>query len=57
MDASSDDGVDEGLLGPLDLKSISELRDKGENRRFLDEIGYLLEGLNPDMTVSAKRLR
>ncbi|KAF8312569.1 uncharacterized protein EI90DRAFT_658901 [Cantharellus anzutake] len=56
VDASSDDGIDEGLMGPLDLKSISELRDKGENRRFLDEMGYLLEGMNPEMTVSVKRL-
>ncbi|KII91108.1 hypothetical protein PLICRDRAFT_122892 [Plicaturopsis crispa FD-325 SS-3] len=39
-------------LGPLpsgmmnDLKSITELRSKGESRRFLDEVGYLFEGLD-----------
>jgi hypothetical protein len=57
VDVSSDDEIEEGLMGPLDLKSISELRDKGENRRFLDEIGYLLEGLDSNMTIAVKRLR
>jgi Wings apart-like protein regulation of heterochromatin len=57
VDVSSDDEIGEGLMGPLDLKSISELRDKGENRRFLDEIGYLLEGLDSKMTIPVKRLR
>lgn len=57
VDISSDDEIEEGLMGPLDLKSISELRDKGENRRFLDEIGYLLEGLDSKMTIAVKRLR
>jgi hypothetical protein len=31
-----------------DLKSITELRSKGESRRFMDEVGYLLEGLLPE---------
>ncbi|EIN09168.1 hypothetical protein PUNSTDRAFT_44586 [Punctularia strigosozonata HHB-11173 SS5] len=31
-----------------DLKSITELRSKGESRRFLDEVGYLFEGLLPE---------
>ncbi|KAF9515699.1 hypothetical protein BS47DRAFT_740245 [Hydnum rufescens UP504] len=56
VDVSSDDEIGEGLMGPLDLKSISELRDKGENRRFLDEIGYLLEGFDSKMTIPVKRL-
>lgn len=57
IDLSSDDDMDTGISGPLDLKTIGELRDKGENRRFMDDLGYLLEGLAPGMTASVKRLR
>ncbi|GJE86670.1 hypothetical protein PsYK624_027510 [Phanerochaete sordida] len=38
-----------------DLKSISELRSKGESRRFLDEVGYLFEGLDPSGAVGVRR--
>jgi hypothetical protein len=31
------------MMNPL--KSITELRNKGENRRFLDEVAYLLDGM------------
>ncbi|KAK7437383.1 hypothetical protein VKT23_018628 [Stygiomarasmius scandens] len=37
------------------LRSITELRDKGESRRFLDEVGYLLEGMGPDETPALQR--
>ena len=40
-----------------DLKSISELRSKGETRRFLDEMGYLFEGLNPSTALGVRRGR
>jgi hypothetical protein len=40
-----------------DLKSISELRSKGESRRFLDEVGYLFEGLDPTCRISLRRAR
>lgn len=40
-----------------DLKSISELRSKGETRRFLDEMGYLFEGLNPSAALGVRRGR
>jgi hypothetical protein len=40
-----------------DLKSISELRNKGESRRFLDEMGYLFEGLVPDGALRVRRGR
>ncbi len=40
-----------------DLKSISELRSKGESRRFLDEMGYLFEGLDPDGALAVRRGR
>ncbi|TFK71673.1 hypothetical protein BDN72DRAFT_837394 [Pluteus cervinus] len=33
-----------GMMNPL--KSITELRSKGESRRFLDEVGYLFEGMD-----------
>lgn len=40
-----------------DLKSISELRSKGEVRRFLDDMGYLFEGLDPQVAVNVRRGR
>ena len=40
-----------------DLKSITELRSKGESRRFLDEVGYLFEGLEPSGGVGVRRAR
>ena len=38
-----------------DLKTITELRDKGESRRFHDEVGYLFEGLDPKSNISVRR--
>lgn len=40
-----------------DLKSITELRSKGENRRFLDEVGYLFEGLEAGSPLNIRRAR
>lgn len=40
-----------------DLKSISELRSKGESRRFLDDMGYLFEGLDPEGAIGVRRGR
>lgn len=40
-----------------DLKSITELRSKGESRRFLDEVGYLFEGLDAACTLGVRRGR
>jgi hypothetical protein len=40
-----------------DLKSITELRSKGESRRFLDEVGYLFEGMEPSGGVGVRRAR
>ena len=41
-----------------ELMSITELRSKGESRRFLDEVGYLFEGLEEHgMTASVRRSR
>lgn len=36
---------------------MTELRNKGETQRFLDEVGYLFEGLDPTMSLSVRRLR
>jgi hypothetical protein len=41
----------------LELKSISEMRHKGETRRFLDEVGYLFEGLDSKMSTAVKQNR
>ncbi|KAI9511640.1 hypothetical protein F5148DRAFT_1317045 [Russula earlei] len=38
-----------------DLKSITELRSKGESRRFMDEIGYLFEGMGRDVGIGVRR--
>ena len=40
-----------------DLKSITELRTKGETRRFFDDMGYLFEGLDPTGGLGVKRGR
>lgn len=40
-----------------DLRSISELRSRGETRRFLDEMGYLFEGLDPSGALGVRRGR
>lgn len=47
--------LEPGMMNPL--KGISELRNKGESRRFLDEVGYLLEGMEEDAGDSLKRAR
>lgn len=40
-----------------DLKSITDLRSKGESRRFMDEVGYLFEGMDRNVGVRARRGR
>ena len=40
-----------------DLKSITELRSKGESRRFMDEVGYLFEGMGKNVGVGVRRGR
>jgi hypothetical protein len=43
-----DNSEDPTLNVPVnDLNSLSEMRSRGETRRFLDEVGYLVEGLEP----------
>ena len=44
-----------GMMNPL--KSITELRSKGESRRFIDEVGYLFEGMEPNGGIGLKRAR
>lgn len=55
-------GVDEDELmeeemsqGASALKSITQLRAKGENSRFVDEFNYLVEGLQKGETLSGRR--
>ena len=40
-----------------ELRSITELRNTGESRRFNDEVGYLFEGLTTESELSVKRGR
>ncbi|KAJ7065283.1 hypothetical protein C8F01DRAFT_1125033 [Mycena amicta] len=42
-----------GMMNPL--KSITELRNRGESRRFLDEVGYLWEGLDASVGLGLRR--
>ncbi|KAG5643357.1 hypothetical protein DXG03_001039 [Asterophora parasitica] len=42
-----------GMMNPL--KSITELRNKGESRRFLDEVGYLFEGMHASVGIGLRR--
>ncbi|KAF7371006.1 hypothetical protein MSAN_00734800 [Mycena sanguinolenta] len=42
-----------GMMNPL--KSITELRNQGESRRFLDEVGYLWEGLDKSGGLGLRR--
>lgn len=47
------------LSGPSasELRSITELRNTGESRRFNDEVGYLFEGLTVESELSVKQGR
>lgn len=56
LDASEQDPT---LNTPInEIKSVGEMRSRGETRRFFDEIGYLFDGLDSTSggaTSSAKR--
>jgi hypothetical protein len=43
------------MMNPL--KSITELRNKGESRRFLDEVAYLLDGMAKSQGAGLIRAR
>lgn len=45
--------ISNGLMNPL--KSITELRLKGESRRFLDDVGYLFEGMQKEGGIGLRR--
>ena len=57
LDAESGDtgSVGEGLALYNPLSSITDLRSKGESRRFRDEVGYLFEGLEPSGGLGVRR--
>ncbi|KAL0960638.1 hypothetical protein HGRIS_005667 [Hohenbuehelia grisea] len=38
-----------------DLKSITDLRSKGQSRRFLDEVGYIFEGMHSSCASGLRR--
>jgi hypothetical protein len=40
----------------VDLPTMTELRARGENQRFLDDLGYLVDGLQAD-SVEVRRPR
>ncbi|KAM0791555.1 hypothetical protein ACM66B_006002 [Microbotryomycetes sp. NB124-2] len=49
------DEEDEQSLEASQLRSVTQLRAKGESSRFVDEFNYLMEGLQKDDTVSGRR--
>ncbi|KAG8978674.1 hypothetical protein FRC05_009946 [Tulasnella sp. 425] len=53
MDQDEDDLLANSQLN--DLRTGIELKNKGETRRFLDELGYLFEGLEPKEPLSVRR--
>ncbi|KAG8917288.1 hypothetical protein FRC00_013817, partial [Tulasnella sp. 408] len=53
MDQDEDDLAANSLLN--DLRTGIELKNKGETRRFMDELGYLFEGLDPKEPLSVRR--
>ncbi|KAG9008127.1 hypothetical protein FRB94_013684 [Tulasnella sp. JGI-2019a] len=55
VDMSEEAGEGSGLA-PSDLRTKTELRNRGETRKFLDELGYLFEGLDLSMTLPVRRL-
>lgn len=44
------------LLQARPPQPVSDMRSKGENRRFMDEVGYIIDGLS-DTTLAIKRAR
>lgn len=54
-DSGEVDSGGEGLSLYNPLSSITDLRSKGESRRFRDEVGYLFEGLEPNGALSVRR--
>lgn len=40
-----------------ELKTVSQLRAKGESSRFLDEFDYLVEGLDAEGELPVRRAR
>ncbi|TRM58729.1 hypothetical protein BD626DRAFT_510362 [Schizophyllum amplum] len=47
---------DDNMMNPL-LKSITDLRSRGEARRWADEAGYLLEGLEAGAAMGLRRTK
>jgi hypothetical protein len=51
----SDELLEASLGGVTELKTVTQLRAKGENARFADEFDYLVEGLEPGCELSSRR--
>ncbi|KAK4047128.1 hypothetical protein OIV83_005580 [Microbotryomycetes sp. JL201] len=49
------DEEDEQSLKASQLRSVSQLRAKGESSRFVDELNYLMEGLQADDSLPGRR--
>ncbi|KAL8279525.1 hypothetical protein RQP46_008087 [Phenoliferia psychrophenolica] len=47
--------LDEEVAEANQIKSVTQLRAKGENSRFVDELEYLLEGLVKGMALGVRR--
>lgn len=51
----SDELLEASSGGLTELKTVTQLRAKGENARFADEFDYLVEGLEPSCELSSRR--
>lgn len=56
VDLDAENEAEDGLE-QSDLKSITQLRAKGENARFVDEFNYLVEGLEAGQGLGVRRAR
>lgn len=56
-ECSVDDAERNAQESQTAMNTLVELRSQGESRRFRDELGYLLEGLDPDEPLGVRRAR
>lgn len=57
LGVDDDEEMEESQASESALKSISQLRAKGENSRFVDEFNYLVDGLGAGMALGIRRTR
>lgn len=56
-DSEGEEKAEDLLDAQPNLHNINQLRSAGENRRFTDEMHYMLEGFAADQPLSVQRAR